>query len=186
MKWLTGLSLWLALAPAAAMAQRVTQDAQTGAMTWTTALNGVHFSLTQILPAQADAFYVNRGFSESQIRAYSASCVFMAVLRNDTAPGPVHFVRSDWVAIINGENRHIDTVQQWVDRLAQQGVPQTALLAFRWAQFPPDQEYKPGGDWNQGMLSVGLPPKTQFDLRAQWDVAGEQHTATLKGVTCAQ
>ncbi|MFV1984048.1 MAG: hypothetical protein ACC657_10960, partial [Thiohalomonadales bacterium] len=66
------------------------------------------------------------------------------------------------------------------------GVKKSALLAFRWAQFPPEQEYKPGGDWNQGMLSIGLPSKSIFDASALWDINGTKFKAELAGVECAK
>lgn len=71
----------------------------TGAETWETHAHGVTFSLTQLLPDQVRAFYVNRGFTLEQIEAYAVSCIFMAVLRNDKAPGVVHFTLQDWSAV---------------------------------------------------------------------------------------
>ena len=70
-------------------AQQVSTDANTGAKTWSTSHAGVHFSLTQILPQQGDAFYVNRGFSLEQIKPYTSSCVYMTVLRNELPNGSI-------------------------------------------------------------------------------------------------
>lgn len=65
-------------------------------------------------------------------------------------------------------------------------VKKSAVIAFRWAQFPPEQEYRPGGDWNQGMLSVGLPAGSRFDIIATWDIAGNEYRAKLTEVQCAK
>ncbi|MDH3762572.1 MAG: hypothetical protein OEU50_16440 [Gammaproteobacteria bacterium] len=158
----------------------------TGARSWSRTHAGVYFSLTQILPEQGDAFYVNRGFSLEQIRPFTTSCVYMTVLRNDSAPGIVHFVRGNWSISVDGEPREFKTVDQWVKKLTAAEAGKPALIAFRWAQFPPEQEYEPGGDWNQGMLSVGLPAGQVFDITARWDLRGQSFEATLTGVECAK
>ena len=67
-----------------------------------------------------------------------------------------------------------------------QNVKQSALIAFRWAQFPPEQEYEVGGDWNQGMLSLGLPASSRFDINVRWDVKGKEYETVLRGVQCAK
>ncbi len=170
--------------PAQAQQLQSVNDA-TGARSWSTTHAGVYFSLTQIRPEQGDAFYVNRGFSLEQIRPFTASCVYMTVLRNDSAAGVVHFVRDNWSISVEGEARAFKTVEQWVKQLAAAEASKSALIAFRWAQFPPEQEYEPGGDWNQGMLSLGLPAGQVFDITARWDLGGQNFEATLTGVECA-
>lgn len=158
----------------------------TGSKTWETHVDGVHFSLTQIQPDQAKAFYVNRGFSLEQIEPYTSSCVYMTVIRNDTAPGVIHFISNNWSILVNNKPHKLVPVSQWVKRLSSTGAKKSAVIAFRWAQFPPEQEYKPGGDWNQGMLSIGLPPGSVFDAIAKWDIAGKEFKAKLTGVQCAK
>jgi len=54
------------------------------------------------------------------------------------------------------------------------------------SQFPIEQQYEPGGDWNQGMLSVGLKAGSQFTLLAKWDVKGKPYQAKLQGISCAK
>ncbi|HHI75581.1 MAG TPA: hypothetical protein ENJ94_00265 [Gammaproteobacteria bacterium] len=171
------------LAPAAEPPQ---VDPETGARTWSASAGGVTLSLTQILPDQLRAFYVNRGFTPAQAEPYATSCVFMTVLRNDAAPGPVHFRSADWRVVKDGFERPPLSADHWIERLRAAGVTQPGLIAFRWAQFPAEQTYDPGGDWNQGMLSIGLPPGSRFDLRARWDVRGESGELLLKEVQCAQ
>ena len=166
--------------------QQLTTSAATGAKTWALSHAGVHFSLTQILPEQGDAFYVNRGFSLEQIAPFTSSCVFMTVLRNDAAPGIVHFVRSQWQVRVDGKSHQFKTVAEWLDYFRAQQVARPALIAFQWAQFPPEQEYEPGGDWNQGMLAVGLSAGQRFDITAHWDVDGAAESATLTEVECAE
>lgn len=166
--------------------QRNHVDAVTGAETREVHAHGVHFSLTQILPEQAQAFYVNRGFTLNQIEPYTSSCVYMAVLRNDEAPGTIHYISNTWRVLIDGKPHPLVSVDKWVQRLKANNIKKSALVAFRWAQFPPEQEYEPGGDWNQGMLSVGLPPASRFDIVARWDINGKAYESKLQGVQCAQ
>lgn len=161
-------------------------NSSTGAGTWQIDVDGVHFSLTQILPDQLKAFYVNRGFSLQQIENYASSCVYMTVLRNDSAPGDIHFISNDWSVQVGNKIHKLETVGQWVKRLQSEGANKPAVIAFRWAQFPVEQEYKPGGDWNQGMLSTGLTSGSQFDVVAKWDIAGKPYSAKLAGVQCAK
>lgn len=161
-------------------------DPVTGAKTWQAQADGVHFSLTQLLPDQLRAFYVNRGFTLEQIEPYATSCVYMAVLRNDRAPGVIHYVSGNWPVSVKGRSHALVPVQQWIERLSASGVRKPALIAFRWAQFPPEQEYRPGGDWNQGMLSIGLPAGSQFDITATWDIAGNEYRTRLTEVQCAE
>ena len=171
------------LSPAAKQPQ---VDPETGARTWSASAGGVTLSLTQILPDQLRAFYVNRGFTPAQAESYATSCVFMTVLRNDAAPGPVHFRSADWRVVSNDSERPPLSAGHWIERLRATRVAQSGLIAFRWAQFPGEQTYAPGGDWNQGMLSIGLPPGSCFDLRARWDVRGQPGELLLKEVQCAQ
>jgi len=179
------------LSTAIAQTHRINKD--TGAETWETDTHGVHFALTQILPEQVRAFYVNRGFTLDQIAEYADSCVFMTVLRNDSATKSIHFVRSQWQLLVTDEHDQVQTkrlrsVKDWLDQFIQNKnrVKKPALIAFRWAQFPPEQVYQPGGDWNQGMLSMGLSAKRKFDLIAKWDGNSQTFQAKLEGVQCAQ
>jgi len=161
-------------------------DPATGARTWSTHAYGVHLSLTQILPEQVQAFYVNRGFTLKQIEAYATSCVYMTVLRNDNAPGTIHFTSNSWPVLHAGKKHKLLSVDQWLQRLTTINTNKSALVAFKWAQFPPEQEYEPGGDWNQGMLSIGLPPESEFNIIARWDIDGKIFETELQKVKCAK
>ena len=182
----TSLTLFLLIPGLASSSTRSYVDDTTGAHSWETDAHGVHFSMTQILPDQLYAFYINRGFSQEQIQAYASSCVFMTVLRNDMAPGTIHFIRANWSVESNGKTHALLSIDDWINRFTDNNIGKSSMIAFRWAQFPPEQEYEPGGDWNQGMLSVGLPAETQFNITATWDIKGEAYEATLKGVKCAR
>ena len=158
-------------------------DPDTGAETWRTQAYGVTLRLTQILPDQARAFYINRGFKAEDAEPYATACIYMTVLRNDAAPGALHFELKDWRVRVNGDSRPLPPLDDWMALWQQRGLSEPARIAFRWAQFPPEQEYAPG-EWNQGMLAVGLPPGSRFDLLARWQVADKRYEGVLTDVRC--
>ncbi|MEW5787972.1 MAG: hypothetical protein AB1899_08980 [Pseudomonadota bacterium] len=160
-------------------------DPETGALTWETRAHGVSLQLTQILPDQARAFYLNRGFSADAAERFATACVYMTVLRNDAAPGEVAFHLADWRVLNGGQERPPLSTEHWLALWQTLGLGEPARIAFRWAQFPPEQEYAPG-EWNQGMLTTGLAPGAQFDLLARWTVAGQIYEGKLNHVVCAR
>jgi len=159
-------------------------DAVTGAQSWEIKKQGVVLYLNQLLPDQLRGFYSNRGFTQSQIDQYVQSCVFMTVLRNESASGIVKYKTTDWRVRNSSESRVIKNTEEWIEQYKTLGVSRAALIAFRWAQFPTEQEYEPGGDWNQGMLSLGN-NYNDFDLIAHWSVENQIHQISLKGIHCA-
>ena len=177
------LAVVLLVAGMAQAGQEFRKDADTGAETWSTQAHGVTLRLTQILPDQARAFYINRGFSAEAVEPYATACVYMTVLRNDASPGAVGFALKDWRIREKGEERPLKPVEEWMAQWQQKGLPEPARIAFRWAQFPTEQEYELG-EWNQGMLAVDLPPGSRFDLVARWQVSGTSYEGVLTDVRC--
>jgi hypothetical protein len=109
----------------------------------------------------------------------------MTVLRNDGAPGEVAFRLADWRVVAGGKEKPPLQMEEWMAVWQSLGLAEPARIAFRWAQFPPEQEYAPG-EWNQGMLSTGLAPDARFDLIARWSVAGRTYEGKLDNVRCAR
>ncbi len=165
--------------------QRHSIDEATGIETWEKSVEGVSVSLTQILPDQLRAFYVNRGFDSDIIEPYATSCVYMTVLRNEAAAGVVRFRLSEWRISTESGTHPLVSTETWVERLQSATPGNAAMVAFRWAQFPSEHAYEPGGDWNQGMLSIGLAPGTEFDLSVRWEIDGKQYQGELANVRCA-
>ena len=161
-------------------------DPQTNIETWSVSQHGVTFSLTQILPDQSRAFYINRGFTLEQIEPFAQACVYMTVLRNDDAPDVIRYSLEDWSIVSQEGTRQPVRIDEWMNRLQATGAGKSAMIAFRWAQFPPRQEYEPGGDWNQGMLTTGLPPGSKFDVVARWQLQGKTYENVLTEVRCAK
>jgi len=130
--------------------------------------------------------YARRGFSAEAAEIYATSCVYMTVLRNDTAPGIVDYRLADWSVVSNGPSQPPISYETWAKRLSAFSPVRSAMIAMRWAQFPPEQSYEPGGDWNQGMLTTGLEPEATFDLVARWKVEEKHYEGILKNVQCAR
>ncbi|PVV17598.1 MAG: hypothetical protein B6D74_17910 [gamma proteobacterium symbiont of Ctena orbiculata] len=179
------LLICMLLLNAGAAAQKRTVNPATGAVSWETSVDGVALLLTQILPDQVRAFYLNRGLPAEATEVYATACVYMTVLRNDSAPGVVHFRQADWSVVSGGASRPPLSLEVWFERFEVYELSKSATIAFRWAQFPAEHDYQPGGDWNQGMLTTGLPAGAEFDLVVRWDVAGRSYEGVLKNVQCA-
>jgi hypothetical protein len=159
-------------------------DADTGLTTWQTETRGIQVRLTQISPDQARGFYQARGFSPAAAERYASECVFMTVVRN-IGEAPIEHRLADWRYEAAGQApRAIRSKAQWERLWKQQGVPESARIAFTWAQFPATQTFAPG-DWNQGMTSYSVPRGGVFDLRFVWRTGGKTHSGKLEQVTCA-
>ncbi|MCG7988078.1 MAG: hypothetical protein JAZ20_14010 [Candidatus Thiodiazotropha weberae] len=70
-------------------------------------------------------------------------------------------------------------------RLKPANQGKVAMIAFHWAQFPTQHAYQPGGDWNQGMLSIALNAGESFKLIARWTVDDSAFEGELVNVRCA-
>lgn len=153
---------------------------------WKKTEQGVTFSLKQLYPDQVNAFYIGRGFTKEQIKPYAETCVYTAILRNDTATGRIHFLRKHWQVEYKEKTQNIEENSKWLNAFKQKKVTSSALIAFRLAQLPEEQEYDPNGDWNQGMLSINTPIGTTFDITINWDIKGSPYKLKLKEVRCAE
>ena len=153
---------------------------------WEKTEHGVTFSLKQLYPDQVNAFYIGRGFTKEQITPYVEKCVYTAILRNDTAVGRIHFLRKNWKIKNNDKEQNIKENSVWLNLFKSEEVKPSALIAFRLAQIPEEQEYDPNGDWNQGMLSIDIPIGSIFDITIDWDIKGSPYELKLKGVHCAE
>lgn len=166
------------------LCQADTQNPEPDLDSRTITQHGITFTLTQIPTESVGAFYIGRGFTLNQIQPYMDTCVYTSVLRNDSAPGRIHYNRRDWRTINNGESEALVHTSAWLEQFSLSSIQDTALMAFRLAQLPDEQEYETGGDWNQGMLSVNLPSGSHFDMIVRWDIQGEPYEMLLQNIKC--
>ena len=76
------------------------------------------------------------------------------------------------------------TREDWRGEWEALGVPQSARIAFEWALYPTEQQYRPG-DYNWGMSAMDLAPGTRFDLEVVWHQHGERRSTVIRGMECA-
>jgi len=151
---------------------------------WQTADSGVTLSATRITPAQAHAFYRARGFASDAAAHYAAACVFQIVLRNDAAGGTLTNRLADWRVGMGAKAQRFVPLETWEGEWTRRGVAEPARIAFRWAQFPGEQQFEPG-DWIMGMAALSPRPQASFELNYEWSIDGITHRGTLSGLRCA-
>lgn len=158
---------------------------ETGIHTWEHHDQGVGFTLMQITPDQARAFFLARGFDRPSVDYYASHCVFMTIVRNESVAESLSNNLADWrVHKKNGKAQKLKLASDWLSEWKQRGIAVPALIAFEWSQFPQIQTFEMG-DWNQGMTTYALPLGSVFDLGFAWRVKGVKHEARLENIQCA-
>ena len=157
----------------------------TGIHTWEHHDQGVGFTLMQITPDQARAFFLARGFDSPSVDYYASHCVFMTIVRNLSVAGHIINNLADWrVHKKNFKAGKLKLASDWLKEWKQRGIAESPLIAFEWSQFPQIQTFEVG-DWNQGMTTYTLPPGSAFDLIFVWNVKGTKHETRLENIQCA-
>jgi hypothetical protein len=151
---------------------------------WQTTDGGVMLSATRITPAQAHAFYRGRGFDADAAAHYAAACVFRIVLRNEAAGGTLTNRLADWRVGRGAKAQRFVPLETWEAEWARRGIAEGSRIAFRWAQFPAEQQFEPG-DWIMGMAALAPRRAESFDLSYEWSIDGISHRGTLRGLACA-
>lgn len=161
------------------------RNSETGLESWKTTKLGVTLELTQLTPDQARAFFLGRGFEPAEAEYYASACVFMTILRNESAPAAIAYNLADWRAITaDGHANPPKLKEDWLKEWEVRKLATARKIAFEWSQLPSEQTFEPG-DWNQGMTTFALPHGSRFDLKFRWTVLGKQQENTMKGVICA-
>ena len=171
--------------PAGAVTQGI--DPEATLPFWAYEDDAVEIRLIQRLPDQTRAFFIGRGFTSAMADEIARSCVFQSILRN-RGPGvespEMGIDLGTWRLDAGDGPRPIALKEPWDERFAAAGESDAARIAFRWSTFPTEQTFR-GGDYNWGMISLGVEPGTRFDLSLAWTLDGAPRTATIEGVTCA-
>jgi hypothetical protein len=160
-------------------------DPQSGVQSWELHDQGVGFTLMQITPDQARAFFLARGFDRAAVDSYASHCVFMTIVRNETVAEPITYNLADWRFYRKNDTAEkLKLKEDWLTVWRQRKFAEPALVAFEWSQLPTVQTFEKG-DWNQGMTSYAMPLGSVFDLKFQWKVKGVIHESVLQNVQCA-
>ncbi|MDF1875071.1 hypothetical protein JHD48_04915 [Sulfurimonas sp. SAG-AH-194-I05] len=146
--------------------------------------DNVNFTIREIPTPAVQAFYIARGFSKEQIKAYSDTCVYTTTLRNDHTNQEIHYIRKDWSVKYHNKNLPIQSNNYWKEHFKKYKITPASWIGFRLSQMPEEQTYGANGGWNQGILSVNVPHGNSFDLTITWDIKGKKNALTLKGISC--
>lgn len=158
---------------------------QTGIHTWEHHDQGVGFTLMQISPDQARAFFLARGFDRPAVDYYASHCVFMTIVRNESVEASISNNLADWrMHTKSTKAGKLKLASDWLHEWKQRGIAEPQMIAFEWSQFPQSQNFQMG-DWNQGMTTYALLPGSNFDLDFAWHVKGVKHETTLEKIQCA-
>ena len=172
------------IAAEAAAPTRQIRSAETGLLSWETRDRGVSLTVAQIPRSQALAFYRARGFEPQSAAHYADACVFQLVLRNESDGKPLRSRLADWLVRTSAGALHFVPLQFWEREWERRGVNEAARIAFRWAQFPAEQQFE-AGDWIMGMAALAPRPAGAFDLTYNWSIDGIVRRGTLPGLVCA-
>lgn len=185
MRFLVGLvMLWLAAALASAdQDARKSTDPETGLSEWRWQSQGLSIRLAQLLPDQVRAFFQGRGFDAETADEIARRCVFQSVIRNSGAEGVVRLDLTQWRSWHDDE-RPLRLNRVWQEEWEGRDVGEAARIAFRWALFPAEHEFRPG-DWLMGMLVVDREPGARFDLEVRWAANGQERSGVLRDLRCA-
>ncbi len=180
--------LLLLLVPGLAVAGVIRGEDENGLKSWEMQQGALSLKLIQRLPDQTRAFFLARGFPKAEADRIATACVLQTIGRNTSSaeqPVSLEYDLHDWRLRYNERLREIrykeDWARDWNDR---NDFPEAARIAFRWATFPTAQQFEPGGDYNWGMTSFGLPPGSRFDLNVRWRENGQPQSAWIEDITC--
>lgn len=151
--------------------------------TWHADHAGVQIKMSALQREPTFAFYQARGFSAGAIAPYAAACGFAFELRNAgsfTVSTHLH----GWGAVDESGTIHFRLPKDWEGEWEQRGVAEPARIAFRWAQFPVEQEFAPG-DWIMGMATLKARPKGKFSIVARFTGGGRRFEVPIQNVECA-
>lgn len=135
--------------------------------------------------ASRSAFYGARGFAADTIRPYAQVCGFSFGMQNGGQQ--VLTTRlADWTVIDSGGRRiPLRLPEAWDAQWEKAGVPPSARIAFRWAQFQSENTFEPG-DWIMGMATFESLPTAPFRLIARYRDHKGNHEIVLDKLECAR
>ena len=162
-------------------------DPETQLKSWKLTQGALSLELIQRLPDQTRGFFQARGFSKDIANDIATACVLQTIGKNTQAPPngeTISYHLQDWVVKHRGQTRSIKLKEQWNGEWSDDGVNTASRVAFRWATFPTQQEFEPGGDFNWGMTSFDLAPQESFDLKVVWQQNGVTKSEWIKQIEC--
>jgi len=183
--------------PTAFAAVTTSTDPETQQQSWLlTTSEGLELKVAHISPDQAHGFFLARGFPSAIAHNIATHCPMQIVLKNTGTKKngvAITVLLKEWQVKITNDSKvstkGIKLKETWhKEWQGKQDIPATAKLAFRWATFPSEQTFRPRGDYNWGVTTIGLPAATTdfFDLNVVWYQNGVQKNEWIDAMTCAK
>lgn len=175
------------LASALDVVKTVNQD--TNLIGWKITQNNFELELIQRSPQQTRSFFQARGFSPKIANDIATHCVFQTIVRNSEAENKhddIDVSLKKWrITTVNTKQEMpLKLKEVWSKEWQDEEISTAAKVAFRWATLPTQQIYKPGGDFNWGMISFGPKPETIFDLTIVWKQDQQEYQAIIEQLQC--
>lgn len=147
--------------------------------------NAVVLTANPLSAASRVAFYEARGFDTRSVRPYAQTCAFSFGMHN-RGRLPITTRLGDWRAIgADGSEAGLRAPESWEAEWENAGVPQSARIAFRWAQFQAENIFEPG-DWIMGMATLEKPLPGKFRVVARYRDKKGDHEIVLDRLACAR
>ena len=176
------------------LSAQVTHDSNesTKLETWKLVQSDFELQLVQRSPDQTRGFFQGRGFTKQQANDIATQCVLQAIVKNTASnkKNPAISVSlKEWRIKVNGQIQSVKLKEDWAKQWSliqdeSHKVKRSAQIAFRWATFPSQQTFQPGGDYNWGMISFGLKPGEKFDLHVFWKADDQLGNEWIRGMEC--
>lgn len=151
--------------------------------------NGLRLEMAPLSHDQVRSFFAARGFDALAVdHIVKEGCVFRSAIGNQASdPAAPHITidQSEWRLFVNADVRKLRTRADWQPLWQRLNVETAPRVAFKWALFPPHQEFA-SADYNWGMITFGLAPGTRFDLEVVWREGTERRVKLFKNVECAK
>lgn len=164
-----------------------TSDTVSGQPGWIVQDGIIEIQLNPLTPDQSRGFYLGRGFSTKIANLIAQQCVFQIVIKNiakTAASNEVKINLSNWKTHINNISYPLTTKTQWLENWSSQGESASAILAFRWATFPWEQNFTLPGDFAWGMLLFGSLSGAPFDVTVAWAHNDKYNDQRINDLSC--
>lgn len=166
-----------------------TVNNETKQVAWKITKNNFHLEFIQRSPQQTRSFFQARGFSAKIANDIATQCVLQTIIKNtedENTKDSISVSLKKWRinSSMQIKESPVKLKETWDKEWQEEHISNAARVAFRWATFPTEQTFEPGGDFNWGMISFGPKPATLFDLKVFWKQDDQSHYALIKNMQC--
>jgi hypothetical protein len=186
----TALSFFVLLSGSASGATIGRHDeTASGLLGWRVQDENIKIELNPLQKDQVRAFYLGRGFSVPLTERIAEACVYQLVIENISDPETnvlLEVKLSDWRLSDESGPRALRSKDEWIREWTASGASAASILAFKWATFPSQQNFKLTGDFGWGMIPFGNQTGETFDLHLKWHTEGELVEQFVSGLSCPE